>query len=240
MRVRSLVLLAAVLGLPACSNLHVRADITLPADERVSQRSFQQVTSAGGVEKVVLRVPMPQSNLAQEAQRSQSENDLAYNVIEKEFLKAGFTVRDRALLSEILRDNPDLDYTSIRDKIDTDVILEVVSLTQHDFTTYDYTDIETNQKGRSQMPLGVTGWRMEAKVVLVRTGEVGAMYTFFWQDTDNDFVLDQANMLAHTAGNDGTPEPFTSYAVPIDRAARGFAQKIIHDLRGGAAAQPGH
>ncbi len=75
-------------------------------------------------------------------------------------------------------------------------------------------------------------------MVLVETGEVGAMYTFYWQDTNNDFVIQPETLFVGTATPQGQEDGYSGYAVPVDRAARGFARKIIEDLRGTAASKP--
>jgi hypothetical protein len=71
--------------------------------------------------KIVLRVPNPPSNV------TEADRFNAYiNVIEKEFLVQGYTVRDRALLQTLVGGNAD--YKAIKERIDTDLIIDILAL----------------------------------------------------------------------------------------------------------------
>ena len=63
-----------------------------------------------------------------------------YNVIEKEFVKAGYSVKDRVLFDEVVNRAEDIiDYTIIQEKTDTELIYEIVKLeTNLDYTTDSY------------------------------------------------------------------------------------------------------
>ncbi len=226
------VLLAAACSTTAYNYSHVIASVNVPEDERIVTDELSAVLEGDGVQKIVLRVPSPQANLTGEQAKQSNSFDEAYNTLEKELLKAGFTVRDRALLTEVLTDNPDIDYSSIRAKIDTDVILEVVSLREHDFSTSSYTFADSGLPGTAGAPLRMTGWRMEVKMIIVETGEIGAMYTLYYQDQTGYFILNPWGTVECTATENGTWEQqYTGYSVPLERAAKGFAAKVVDDLK---------
>jgi len=76
--------------------------------------------------KIVLRVP--NSNDKATSNTSTQNAAILYNAIEKEFLKNGFSVRDRGLFNEIINKTSSSDYSKIGESTDTDLILEVVSI----------------------------------------------------------------------------------------------------------------
>ena len=72
--------------------------------------------------KIVIRVPNPPTNVT-EADRFNTY----INIIEKTFLQQGFVVRDRALLENLMQSG-NIDYQGIQKTIDTDLIIDILSL----------------------------------------------------------------------------------------------------------------
>jgi hypothetical protein len=102
--------------------------------------------------KVVLRVPDRPKDITQSEMMTY---DSFYNYIERSLLEANFTVRDRSLLKEVLnRAGGELGYADIGKKIDTDCILEIVSVKLG--TWMRGTVSGDNQSGSSG-----AGWRYE-------------------------------------------------------------------------------
>lgn len=141
--------------------------------------------------KVVLRVPDPPKDIAQ--QEMMSYNSL-YSFIEKRLLEANFTVRDRALLTEVLRRaGGELNYADIGKKIDTDVIVEIVNVKLGTWMqgivtseTSGYSNYAARAgaaikktSGPAQAPSksDVFGAILEGRIVMVSTGNIVGMFT---------------------------------------------------------------
>lgn len=140
--------------------------------------------------KVVLRVPYATTSVtAAQSAAGQSPSggggaedaidyNHAYDVVEKTLFKTGFTVRDRALLSNLLKDEKIQSYKEIKARVDTDLIIEISSLRLNDPQ-----DMLRTKEYRAGSSVGNTDnnnlvqavARMDGKVVIVESGEVGAI-----------------------------------------------------------------
>jgi hypothetical protein len=125
--------------------------------------------------KIVIRVPNPPSNVT-EADRFNSY----INTIEKVFLQSGYTMRDRALLENLMKSG-NLDYKGIKDKIDTDLIIDVLAL-RFDGTTavrsfFNKTtnQIESFATDQSYVECAVAS--LECRVTIVDRGQLGGLFT---------------------------------------------------------------
>jgi hypothetical protein len=172
--------------------------------------------------------------LTQEEQRAGETLKPVYNIFERELLKAGFTVRDRGLLMEVLRDNPKADYKAIKEKIDTQLILEIVSYQQVDVSNAAYTEVPNGTKGTAAQPFLMKRWVINAKVIMVESGEIGSIYTLYWVPTNAHFVsFPHGNSWAWINASEsgvGTPGYF-GYVVPAEAAAAPFVIAILRGLR---------
>ena len=121
---------------------------------------------------------------------SESRFDLnyLYNVIEKEFLKAGYGVKDRALFDEVLSRSEDiLDYEIIREKTNTDLIIEMIRLeTDINYNTNSY----YNNKGvktilYNEGEINIKGASVEFKLILVEKNEIVGSYIFNYAPCEN-------------------------------------------------------
>ncbi|MDR1348714.1 MAG: hypothetical protein LBJ63_09895 [Prevotellaceae bacterium] len=98
--------------------------------------------------RVVLRVPSTTSNVTVAESERNSEYNSLYGRIEKELMKEGYTIRDRNLLSS----GQNLSYRDIGEKIETDIIIEIVSITESKISdenkkvTFEKTVIPTTKK----------------------------------------------------------------------------------------------
>jgi hypothetical protein len=195
-----------------------------------------QFLKSAGEPKIVLRVPTPQGQLTQEDHKASEAMNSVYNVIEKELLKDGFTVRDRALLTEVLRNNPKLDYRTIKEKIDTQLILEIVSFSPWDYSNNDFKRVRDGGPGASSQPFRLMGSRVMAKLILVETGEIGGIVTYYpWpKDWECYFILDEGSdpVQMKVANKAGIPDDrYSGYEVPPELSAAVFIRGMLQQIR---------
>ncbi|MGE5625023.1 MAG: hypothetical protein ACM3ZT_05695 [Bacillota bacterium] len=153
-----------------------------PQDEVDVRPTLTQLVKDHPSLKVVLRVPNVTSNVtqAQTAQTGGSEASLngAYDIIEKRLFKAGFVVRDRALLSSLIDKEGISSYQEIQKRVDTDLIIDVSSLKFNDPQDWLITDSYQTDTGQTNgAKVGEAVASVEAKFIIVSTGEVGGIVT---------------------------------------------------------------
>lgn len=189
---------------------------------------------------IVLRVPAPQTSVSQ-AQGSQGSAGLnrAYLAIEKELVKSGFVVRDRGLLEEILRSNQNLDYKIIQEKINAQLILEIVSIGEQEYNTADYVDAKKHTpRHLEQGTFPIKGWHIESRIVMVNSGEIGGIYAADVVPQDLHFMV--AGRRIFNASSDGKMDrSHTGYAFgPVENAAPIFFDTLIKALKPKLARAP--
>lgn len=139
--------------------------------------------------RVVLRVPAPRSDVTGEEHKQQaagkndSQIDLnsMYARIEKNLMKAGFVVRDRALLNNLIR-NEQTNYADLGKKIETDIIIEIMKF---DFTYAPHNektirfdeDVHKDFKNHAVNGLQIERVSLDCKVIIVERGQTGAILT---------------------------------------------------------------
>ena len=172
-------LLGITLSSAATAATHVVVEPRVPRPDNVTQPALGTFMKTVRNPTIVLRVPAPQT-LVTQAQGQQGSVDLGegYLAIEKELVKAGFTVRDRGLLVEILRSNQNLDYGAIQQKIDAQLILEIVSIQTRSYGNDVYIQAGNHRGGQLRRgEFSISGWHFESRVVIVNSGEIGGIYT---------------------------------------------------------------
>ena len=172
-------LLGLALSSAATAATHVVVEPRVPLPDNVTQPALLAFMKTVRNPTIVLRVPAPQT-LVTQAQGQQGSVDLGqgYLTIEKELVKAGFTVRDRGLLVEILRSNQNLDYGAIQQKIDAQLILEIVSIERRSYGNDVYVQAGNHRAGRLKRgEFPISGWHFESRIVMVNSGEIGGIYT---------------------------------------------------------------
>jgi len=114
--------------------------------------------------------------------QSDLEINYLYNIIEREFLKGGVEVRDRALFDEILNRSEDFnDYSVISEKTDTDIILELIRIdTDIEYETEVYYTKKGVEKELYNEIASAKGASVEFKLILVKTNEFAGSYKFFY------------------------------------------------------------
>jgi hypothetical protein len=185
-----------LLAVAGCSSNKAIVRFTPKAPELYSKKSLAQILKNAPSPKIVLRVPVSNTNSADGRQTaesplrivtagSQGESEaIIYNAIEKQLFRSGFTVRDRALFNEVLRKSGNIDYTTVNGLTDTDLILELVRLdTQVPYVTNKY--YQQNKKKEVERTLNdpnskltLYGGLVEFKVIHVRTNELLGTYLF--------------------------------------------------------------
>ena len=131
--------------------------------------------------KIVLRVPSVPSNVTQEEVSKLNTYNTCYNEIEKQLMKSGFTVRDRGLLENLLKTG-NSNYQEIGKKIDTDIILEIISLNYYvPNVKHTFHDKEDKSQHDIIDPnyIDAAGAKMEGKIILVDRGQLGGMFTLY-------------------------------------------------------------
>ena len=182
---------------------------------------------------IVLRVPAPQAAVSQ-SQGSQGSADLnqAYLAIEKELVKAGFVVRDRGLLEEILRSNQNLDYKGIQQKIDAQLILEIVSIAPRSYATNAFVDARNHRDGQLKSgDFAISGWHFESRVVMVNSGEIGGIYSADIVPQDLHFIVAGRRILNATAQGKVDKEHLGYGFGPVEQAAPLFVRTFIFELK---------
>lgn len=156
---------------------YINGTFTLPEkkDDIFTKGKISGLLKSSKHVSVVLRVPNAGDKVTEEEIQ---KNAVLYNTIEREFSKAGFIVRDRALFAKVL-DQENLDYSKISLITKTDFILEILSYTTSlPIIERRYKDVHGNQK---QAPMDITfyGASIEFKLVSVKENDMVGSYTFY-------------------------------------------------------------
>ncbi|NYJ26620.1 hypothetical protein [Allomuricauda sp. ARW1Y1] len=125
--------------------------------------------------KVVLRVPDASINTT-----SQENKDYLYNAIENQLLSSGFIVRDRQLFNQIIEnESNNVDYEQLREKSDTDLIIELTKLDPSIlYETNIFYDSNNRQRTQYHGSFKRYGASVEFKVVSIASNEYSGMYKF--------------------------------------------------------------
>jgi hypothetical protein len=137
--------------------------------------AFEDVTTKSSNDKVISTTYQNQTM------------DLYYNAIEKEFLKGGFSVRDRGLFNEVLKkmsrdDKENINYSQIKDLTNTELIVEVIKINP----AVPYVTNKTYKVGKKGKTDEYTSYReykkygasAEFKIIMVKNNEMAGTYTF--------------------------------------------------------------
>lgn len=153
------------------------------ADEIVKTDALKEYLTNNKNPKVVLRVPDSRIGVteAEKNEESQSDDkDYLYNAIENQLLISGFIVRDRQLFSQIINNNENnIDYAQLKDKSDTDLIIELTKLDNNIlYETNKYYDQNNKEKVESKDHYKSYGATVEFKIVLIKSNEFAGVYRF--------------------------------------------------------------
>ena len=230
-------------------------------DEVSVRQSLKDLVKTHPSLKVVLRVPNVTTNVTQsQGSQSSTANEAlgnAYDIIEKKLFNAGFVVRDRALLSSLIDKEGITSYKEIQSRVDTDLIIDVSSLhfnlPQDWATTKNFKgqDGQMTSLGQySGYSMGQAVATVEAKFIIVETGEVGAIVTLrvpvcehisctydYFDDGMGDTNLSMSSTSKYAWVYDQNSQTLTylwgqgSGPGSMNQAAELIAQKIVDVLK---------
>jgi hypothetical protein len=128
--------------LTSCGSAIVEIKVDKPENKLyLSKELWSFLNELNTKPSIVLRVPNTELNATQVAY-----NDRFYDLVEREFIKNGYTVRDRGLLNILIKDKENIDYQKLADKIKTDLILEIQFGTKNDYIPVQKVKLLKNQK----------------------------------------------------------------------------------------------
>jgi hypothetical protein len=143
---------------------------------------------------IVLRIPNSSEDVTTKnsadkviATNQNQTMDIYYNAIEKEFLKGGFSVRDRGLFNEVLKKmerdaKENINYSQIKDLTNTDLIVEVIKINPAVpyVTNKTYKEIKKGKVAEytSYREYKKYGASAEFKIIMVKNNEMAGTYTF--------------------------------------------------------------
>lgn len=238
---KTLVLLAASMSLAftACSPYQAIVKPDPRQDDIVISPELKDFLGNKPNPVVVLRVPYTTSVVTEEEQKTATKFNDAYNEMEKDLMKVGFTVRDRGLLNNLLSTGQ-ADYMEIGRKIQTDLILEVQGIDFGIDNKLDRViDKETGKMLRLQgCFVNAKYAKLECKIVIVEKGQTGAVLTLYGQTCSNGCNIEVSNDLSGVrlpGGQDWYPS-FTFNPALNDEGMKEvidyFSYKLAGILRG--------
>jgi hypothetical protein len=200
----------------------------VPAGQGQAQQVQKLMMEMIGASSAPGQLPQAQTQVSQ-----QGGIPRTFNLIEKELVKAGFTVRDRGLLEQVIRSTPNLDYRIIQNKIDAQLILEIVAISPRSYETAQYAHADGGATGKlTKGTFPIWGWQVECKIILVSTGEVGGIYTIDVAPGTSHFVLDPTLTTFTNADEQGRPDKeHLGYGIPPEGTAKPFVEKLIAHLK---------
>ena len=149
---------------------------TSKQDDIVKTESLKNFLDKTKNPKVVLRVSDASYTVTED------ENiDYLFNTIENQLLASGFIVRDRQLFNQIIEnDDNTIDYEVLKNKSDTDLIIELIKLDPKViYKTNKYFDKNNEQKVQTDIEkYKWYGASVEFKVVLINSNEFAGVYKF--------------------------------------------------------------
>jgi hypothetical protein len=175
--------LAATVIIASCTSSTKIIKYPKKADEIYANDNLKQFLKNNGSPKIVLRVPNTADKATSNTATSK-DNNILYNAIEKEFLKSGFSVRDRGLFNEIIDKSSSTDYSKIKDLTDTDLILEVVNIDPAVIYSTNKVTVMTKKKQTEEIQkidYKRYGASVEYRLIIVRNNEIAGTYKYNYQ-----------------------------------------------------------
>lgn len=155
----------------------------------------QLLSEKKGNIKIVLRVP---TLVPQVSQSEIEKRNKLYDLVERHLYKAGFIVRDRALLEKVLESGP-TSFQDMATKVDTDLILEIISIdTNVDLSHRFYYDpalkqtgqlIEKYDDGTPGPVFPLLGGKLDCRVITVKDGAITGVLSLFCVPFNPKFVV---------------------------------------------------
>jgi len=182
--------------------------------------------------KVVLRVPSNFQNAT-----DQENIDYLYSSIENQLLASGFVVRDRQLFNQIVgNNNNNIDYEKIREKSDTELIIELTKLDPSVlYKTNTYYTKSDKEKTETEGEHERFGASVEFKVVLIKNNEYAGMYKFNYTPCTTGCIISKSfkdirKELKKLAKED--VEPYEGVEIDVlEDFIKGATRKLVAEMR---------
>lgn len=159
---------------------YVKGTFTLQPkkDDIFTKPSLSNLLKSVENPSIVLRVPASEEDKITEAQKQ--INNSIYSTIEKEFAKADYVVRDRALFAKVLEgEENSKNYSGINESTQTDLILELVNYENIKYNTNKYV-LENGEEVNASVNFMFTGTSAEFKLISVKDNDLVGSYTFYY------------------------------------------------------------
>ena len=169
-----LILILSLIILSSCSTTKT-LKFSQKSDDIIRTEPLKEFLRNNKKPKVVLRVNSNSISVTEN-----ENNDYLYNAIENQLLASGFIVRDRQLFKQIIEnDDNNIDYQKLKEKSDTDLIIELTKLDPTIlYETNKYLDKNNRQKVEDDYTYQRYGASVEFKVVMINSNEFAGVYKF--------------------------------------------------------------
>tara|TARA_R110002072_G_scaffold66499_4_gene164009 strand:+ start:39596 stop:40297 length:702 start_codon:yes stop_codon:yes gene_type:complete len=139
--------------------------------------------------KVVLRVNDASYTV------TEGENvDYLYNAIENQLLASGFVVRDRQLFNQIIgNDDNNIDYSKLKEKSDTDLIIELTKIDPRVvYQTNKFYTKDNEERVEKYTKRERFGANVEFKVILIESNEFAGIYKFNYAPCEDGCIISKS------------------------------------------------
>lgn len=145
-------------------------------DEIISSNAIKEHLKNYPNASIVLKAPDVGDRVTES-----EDNSYIYNAIEKELLLGGFDVKDRGLFNEVISKSKEINYSEIKERTGTDLILELVQIdVEREYKTNTF----FNTKGVEIVEPGVVfekgGVVVEFKITIIEGNVYGGSYLFHY------------------------------------------------------------
>lgn len=124
------------------------------------------------------------------------DNSIVYKTIEKELMKAGFTVRDRTIFEKVTA-RYDMDYSKLKELSNTDLVLQLVDITSKQITTNKYYTPKGMER-RFKDNKSFIARSFEFRLINIKENEISGSYTFYYvpcADGGCNYMIDKKGTL---------------------------------------------
>ena len=198
-------------------------------DDLYSKKSLTELTKSNKSISIVVR------DLISSSVRTISGTNPSSNLIaklESTFTKNNFTVRDRALFEKSLNSSGTTDYSKIKELTNTDLILEVVGISNYPYVTNQYKS-KNGQDKVARNQLSYNGTKLELRIIKIKDNDIVGTYTFYNTPCVNGCDVYKWGGMINTYAI-GTTNPAMSYFVDESTwevFTEAVAMKLINSIR---------
>ena len=78
----------------------------------------------------------------------------------------------------------------------------------------------------------MTGWRVEARLIIVDSGQLGGIYTYYCSPEKPYFIVHTGDVyVSDASGNVEEGQPMRGYRTRMESCAEGVGWNLVKDLR---------